>query len=352
MGLIIWFLPFIFLLGVLTSYEDIKLGKIRNLWIIIAIAISALIHSILYFTNSINNTYIIRILLFILFSFIIGFTMYLMRLWSAGDAKLFTAFISLFPLTSYRYISTSFWPLAILVNTVLPIFIFLIFNSIFKLKKPHLKHIAKKIFSPKRIGMYLLIIFSISWLVRLIFNYFNIQTNFLLNVLGIMAIIYILRKVYPYELNYLLFIIVILRIFLNKDYIIRLAFWKSFLLMTLTYALILFFIRELGELHTKKQNINFLKKGMQPVQFITKHKNQYLRTQTIQPDTELVYEQKPEGLTKEDIDKIQKLHRTGNLHFNTLRIQQTIPFAPFMFAGILLTLLVKGNIIIWLRSLF
>ncbi|MBW2991653.1 hypothetical protein KY345_00365 [Candidatus Woesearchaeota archaeon] len=349
----IWiFLPVILALGIITSYEDIKLGKIRNKWIIAAIMISIIIHIILFLINQINLSYIIKISLFTSFSLIMGFFLYLMKLWSAGDAKLFTAYISLYPITFYNFVTTSFWPLAILVNTILPIFIFLLFQSLFKLKKEQFLFIIRKMFNPKRLAMYLLIIFSISWIVTMIFSYFNIQTNFLLNIIGIMAIMYVLRKVFTYELNYLLGLIAILRIFINYDYIMRLEFWKIFLLMTLTYALIIFFIKELGELYTKKANINYLKQGMQPVEFIIKHKGHYFRTKTMPKESELIYEQKPEGLTKEDIEKIQKLHRTGHLHFNTIRIQQTLPFAPFIFAGVLLSLLVKGNIIIWLRPLF
>ena len=56
-----------------------------------------------------------------------------------------------------------------------------------------------------------------------------------------------------------------------------------------------------------------------------------------------------EGLTKNDIKNIQKWHMSGKLHFNRLKIQQTIPFAPFMFLGVLLTILLKMNIVLWLK---
>ena len=36
--LIYWFLPMILFLGIVTSYEDIKFGKIRNKWVISAYA--------------------------------------------------------------------------------------------------------------------------------------------------------------------------------------------------------------------------------------------------------------------------------------------------------------------------
>lgn len=350
---LVWiFLPLILALGAVTSYEDIKKGKIRNKWVVIAIITSIAIHAILLLSKQISAEYATRISLLTLFSLITGFALFVINIWSAGDAKLFTAYISLYPLTSYGNITTSFWPMDVLANTILPIFIFLTAQSILKLKKEQFFLIAKKIFNPKMLAIYLLTIFSISWIVLLVFGYFNIQTNFMLNIIGIMTIMWTLKKLFPSETLYILILIAILRIFVNQQYMMRLTFWQSMILMTMAYALVIFFIREVGELYTKKANINFLKKGMMPSQFIMKYKGQYVRTDKFYPGMEKVYEKKPEGLDENDIKNIQRLHRKGYLHFNTIKIQQTLPFAPFMLAGTILTLLVKGNIIIWIRSLF
>lgn len=355
MNLLWFFLPVILALGAITSYEDIKTGKIRNKWIITAIIISITIHIFLYTSQIINLSYIIKISLFILFSFIIGFLMYLMGLWSPGDAKLFTAFVSLVPLTSYNLVTTSFWPLSVLVNTFVPVFLFLIIAMLIKSTWKQKFIALKNILHPKRVGQYLLVIFSIGWIIQLIFNYFNIQTNFLLNIIAIMGLITFLRKLYPYELNYLLFFVSILRIFINKDYILTFSFWKIFLIMALTYMIIMMFIREMSQIFTTNANINFLKRGMIPVEGIIKKGKEYFKIIFEGPsifkeeDKNLIYQPTNDGLNKEDIKNIQKLHRTGHLHFNHLRVQQTIPFAIFMFFGALITLLIKGNFIVWLR---
>jgi len=49
-----------------------------------------------------------------------------------------------------------------------------------------------------------------------------------------------------------------------------------------------------------------------------------------------------EGFTEEDIKKIQKLEKKFDFH--SLQIQQTIPFAPFLFAGAVITYFF-GNIL-------
>ena len=58
--LIYWFLPMILLLGIVTSYEDIKFGKIRNKWIILALAYSIAaniaLFSLKYYDTDYNNS--------------------------------------------------------------------------------------------------------------------------------------------------------------------------------------------------------------------------------------------------------------------------------------------------------
>ena len=56
------------------------------------------------------------------------------------------------------------------------------------------------------------------------------------------------------------------------------------------------------------------------------------------------------GLTKMDVQKLKKLEK--KLGFEHLRIHQTLSFAPFMFAGVLLTILFQGNLFIYLTLFF
>jgi prepilin signal peptidase PulO-like enzyme (type II secretory pathway) len=55
--------------------------------------------------------------------------------------------------------------------------------------------------------------------------------------------------------------------------------------------------------------------------------------------------QRPEGLTKKEVKIINKAK------YKTLSIRQTIPFAPFIFIGALLSILTKNNIIIYIINL-
>ena len=53
-----------------------------------------------------------------------------------------------------------------------------------------------------------------------------------------------------------------------------------------------------------------------------------------------------EGLTRKQIEKIRKLG------FKKVKVSSTIPFAPIIFLGVIITLLVKGNILILRYILF
>ena len=50
----------------------------------------------------------------------------------------------------------------------------------------------------------------------------------------------------------------------------------------------------------------------------------------------------PDGLGEEEIEELQSLHKKGLLKFDQLKISITIPFAPILFFGGLLTYCLKG----------
>lgn len=54
----------------------------------------------------------------------------------------------------------------------------------------------------------------------------------------------------------------------------------------------------------------------------------------------------PEGLTYSQVKKVKKLNK--KLKLSHIAVSETMPFAPFLFLGILLTILLQGNILILL----
>ena len=94
--MIIYFLPAIILLGLITSYEDIKFGKIRNKWIVFSLCYTFIVYLILisyyYFNSMLSLGYLIELLTNFIFVVLIGFGFWYFKLWTTGDGKLFIAF--------------------------------------------------------------------------------------------------------------------------------------------------------------------------------------------------------------------------------------------------------------------
>jgi hypothetical protein len=94
-----------------------------------------------------------------------------------------------------------------------------------------------------------------------------------------------------------------------------------------------------------KKELEWLKK--QPNTSLIRHKGNYY---IIKPKTHMEFdnflEEEAEGVTKEQINKIKIIG------IKRIRISHTIPFAPLIFLGILLTIIAKGNILIMIKSLF
>ena len=128
-------LPMLFLVGMATSYEDIKYGKIRNIWIILgfgwAVAIYALFFARdLFLGSSVHLLFLAKSLLNGFIALFAGFLLWRAKKWAAGDAKLFFVFSLLLPVAYYRESYLPFFPsFALLINIFIPLLLFLFFRS-------------------------------------------------------------------------------------------------------------------------------------------------------------------------------------------------------------------------------
>lgn len=152
------FLPFLFYIGVITSYQDFKEGKIRNKWIVIGLIYGIAMLVVLAFWNLIAESamnfyythieyraigdslqiitirwdYFWKVFLNCTIALIVGYAFWCFNLWSAGDAKLFLLFSLLLPLKYYQDAAFPYFPsLSLLINTFIPILFFLICQNFF-----------------------------------------------------------------------------------------------------------------------------------------------------------------------------------------------------------------------------
>jgi len=152
----ILFLPLLFFIGIITSYEDIKCGKVRNKWILLGLIwglIIIIFFFVWYFVASpitryyyfeiqnlpdnspapvftVSLVYLWRVILNVVIALLIAFLMWRFNAWAAGDAKLFVVYALLLPLTYYWKSYLPYFPsFVLLINIFIPIFLYLLIVS-------------------------------------------------------------------------------------------------------------------------------------------------------------------------------------------------------------------------------
>jgi len=159
--------PILFI-GFLTSYSDIKYGKIKNRYLKIGIIYICCLYFFLfiysqYFLHVDNYKYFLTLVFNCFICLIVGYLLWYLNLWAAGDAKLLVIYSLLIPLETYTNNYISYFPsLIVLIDTITLIVIFLLCKLIIKIiykliislkNNKNLLNQAKKI---KYLGIFLL----------------------------------------------------------------------------------------------------------------------------------------------------------------------------------------------------
>jgi len=336
------FLIPVFLLGIITSYEDIRFGKIRNIFTYGFFALAIIMNVFMFVFYSIigvqiNYFYFLNLLINILIAIIIAFAFWWIKIWSAGDAKLFIAFSALLPLTFYSNNPVKYFPsFIILINTFVPLFLLNligVFASSFKT----IKHIQIKEIIP-----IILIIFGFSWFSSSILGFFGLPSNYITNIVLIYLLFWIIAKISILEKYKLVFLIIfcIARLILDRT-IFTLGFWKTFLLITLGFAFFRIFLRKSFDvLYVKHIAISKLKPSRVLDKSIIKSGKKYIIDNEKIKQKDYLVEATSEGLTRSDINKIKRYKK--KLAFNKIPVLTTMPFAPSLFVGVIITIIARG----------
>ena len=242
---------------------------------------------------------------------------------------------------------------------------------LFKVQFKTLKKVSfialKKSFGVKQLFFGVINLFAISWITTIFLSLVHLDNNLLKMVLT-MAIFLLIPKKYAEKIKYFFLILVILR-FMVDNSIYSLEFITNFILLFVVLFLFRGFLENeansLGqELFSEEIKVSQLKPGMILSKIIVqkdKGELDYLKKE----NTEIVYYkgsyyiqqaksflnlkdfvgEEPEGLTKKQIILIKEMG------FKKINVSKTISFASLMFAGVLLTLILKGNFISFLKGI-
>jgi len=143
--------------------------------------------------------------------------------------------------------------------------------------------------------------------------------------------------------------------------IYSLSYLSEFVLIVLFFIIIRKVLFDFGfHAFTKKVRIDRLKPGMIPAETIRmedsgdsrdsrngkddmyiKEEGKYIKEEynimgRSADNKKLIVRYRPEGLSEKEIKELKRLQKSKMFDFRSIRVYETLPFAPFMFAGVIL----------------
>lgn len=339
------------LIGGWIIYEDIKKGKIKNYSLVILVLVGVFLN--FYYTKAFIQQPLLSATN-IFFAILVGLIIWLAGLWSAADAKLFIGLVILFPVTLFKSSSGYFPGLSILVNSAAPLFFFLTLQTLIKTNLRDKIEAVKKILKFSLLGRIFLMVTAIVLLARLISYFFKIRLEHFLWLLLILGLFWIVEEKLKIRLTYLFASIIIFTLVFFPQSITS-EFFSLVLVLALLILSVLFIIYLGTPLFSQRVKINELKEGMILTEMVLKGKEKFMKKPMTflaflvslreRSKSKPIFGYNPDGLKKDEIKRLQGLDQAGKLEFKEISISKTLPFAPVLFFGALLTYFLKGSFI-------
>jgi Flp pilus assembly protein protease CpaA len=341
--------------GTWISYIDIKKGVIKNNSLLFFLVAAIIIN--IFFTKAFVNFPIVS-LLNIAFGVALAFVVWIFGLWSAADAKLFMVINVLFPVSFYALVTDYFPGLALFINSIIPLFLFLLFQIMVKTNFSRKKEALLKYLKPNFIIQFFLRITAVYLTVLVISSFIRIQEGKLVWFVFFFFIFWIVEQKLKIKLNYFSIFLILLIILFSLVFdlsVFSIQFlYRNLKIFGLFFFLYIFF--DLGTpLFTRAVRINDLKEGMIPSEMILKIKESFVKRPINFFTFFSLLRQRlglrpiigfnPDGLNQEEVEIIRSLSQKELLPFEEIRISVTIPFAPILFLGGSITYFLKGFLI-------
>ncbi len=360
---LLYFLPGIVALGIVTSYEDIRFSRIRNKWVILGIAYAVIAYGVLRlfvfagigFAGLLTN---------FLFSIAAGFGLWYFGLWSAGDGKLFIAFSLLLPLQAYSLGYVRWIPsITLLINTYVPAVVFLIITLLFRLRLRHVRDDLRSVRVSSSRALELIKslpgLFVIFWLMQALLSISAFGSNPVLTIILTLLTFTAVQNAMSNRAVVIMAIISFSRFIVDKA-VYTLPFWISFSAAFIVWGVVRRFVQDrlisLSKIAFGKEiSTSDLRPDMYLGVIICKTKKKpksehisysgsyYYTIPKVRTAADSFIDS--DSLTDEQIKTIRKIG------FRKVMVSETLPFALFLFLGVIITLAVKGNILIFLKNL-
>ncbi|MBU1177437.1 hypothetical protein KKH96_03265 [Patescibacteria group bacterium] len=401
-------LPILFFIGIITTYEDFKCGKVRNKWIIfgacwgIGIILFFLIWHFIaspvtnfYYFNLLNYpadyevvvftvslSYLLKCILNMTVALIISYLMWKFNVWAAGDAKLFIVYSILLPTTFYWKSFFLFFPsFVLMINIFIPIFIYLLIASILYYlkflylrkknkskdnlleKKQESKADRKKkiLENVKNMAIMMIAFIGLFLIIKLfqtpIQKYTSIDV-FSIQVLIFAVVIIFSNSVIKFLIKPIVFKIVIILVAilvcygLINSYDSTIETIRRTLIMMTIFIIVLSIFRKLIDFHVLKTNIkevkiedikprmslveDIMEKMKKDKEFYNKHIGRFYSG----------------GLLPEQVEAVKKWLKNDKEEMEIIKIYKPFPFVPWMFVGVIITIILKGSMFHLVWNLF
>ena len=328
-------------LGVVSSITDFKNKKIYNKNIIIAVGLSGLTY--LIFFKQIENlqSYLINLII----SIIISFIFFYLKIWAAGDAKLFIAIVFMIPFELYEVSDKNIFPALILLIMMFSIaFIYVVFETFYlwgkdkdRLNKIKITNIDKtkvKDFILQYFMGYFITLF-INNIALKFFMEFKINNGGLMLLCNMLVLIFTYRMIKGKKKS-----LIATSVFAILNFIYYVLFGLqiySLNIKMLIIVLIILIFRTISEKYNYEEiKIIDLKPRMilsyeSVIKFYSSRVKGLPKTTTETTDSRL---------TETEVESIKRWSKTTKGQ-DTIIIVRHMPFAPFIFVGEVLFFILK-----------
>lgn len=381
------FLPVLFFIALITSYQDLRYGKIKNKWIILGLIYGLSLVAIFFVWDlvahplsqfyylkikhlsanspmpvfTVSLPYLKALIINFFLSVAVAFLMWWLRAWSAGDTKLFFVLALLLPLKYYTKTYFPFFPaLALLTNIFIPIFIFfavkalLFFGQVIieKIRAKKIKSDFNRLDKSKIVdGLRLFIAFTAMLLLAQFWrqsanplfslNSFTTQITALAAMYLLSpALTKILRRSWVLWIFVSLFLVTLVVGFVYFKNSLVSIIWQA-LYLAFIFLVLIGLVRKILDFYIKERGVSEIApENLKPHSQISQ---EFLLE--IKKGAPEIYQaaSKERYWSPESLALIKKFCLERNQ--STIKVYKSFPFAVWMMAGLIITIILKGSIL-------
>ncbi len=342
-------------LGVLASRGDSQQGKISNKLVFSSLFFAGLMHAPLLFQSGPAFQYLASFAQNFALAALAGVLLWTLKVWSAGDAKLFAAFAALVPLSIYREDYLPFFPsFALLANTLVPAAFFFAAYSFWKTDSPEKIEVFTQSMDAGQVTKVALLAFGLSIALQISNSAGLVSFGAQNPAWGLLALpVFFALSGFLKKIPLALLLSSAAALAAASSYFfgsffpnIAAAALLTAAITSAAFAGLSFFSRLAAFWFNGSVPLSELRPGMQSLENVFFHKGHYVKRQCgwsgegFEPALKL----EKGVLSDGDVQALKKLRSEGKLSFEGISVKQSLAFAPLLFAGVLATFLMRGSI--------